>query len=80
MKRDFNVGDRVFVNHTEARIKGKGTVVAIDSGGDYLVKMNEESDDLYSYCTFCDYRSDKYDLINIEIGRGHKIKLIEHEN
>lgn len=76
MKRDFKVGDMVFVNHKEARIKGKGVVVAIDSGGDFLVKMDNESDDLYSYCIFCDYRSDKYDLINIEIGRGHKIELI----
>jgi len=77
MKTQFKIGDRVKVTfHEDLKKLDNGTVVAIDEDGDYLVKLDNEQDYLFNYCMFNKYKSDKFDLVNIQFSLGQEMELL----
>lgn len=79
METNFKIGDRVrILEHdlgADYLLGLEGEIVATDRDGDFVIKADDEIGD-YDYGHFSGYKSDKKDLVNIQLELGHELEKI----
>lgn len=76
--KTFKIGDRVRILNYDCadHLLGlEGEIVAVDKDGDLVFKADNDIG-TYDYCCFSEYKSDKADLVNIQLGLGHELEKI----